>query len=262
MASLYAISDIHGRYDLLKDIIDTHIHFEQNDKLVLLGDYVDGQYAKQSYQTLDYIYHLQQKYPDQVYVLCGNHDYWLSCYLNNSASELETTLSAEFETLQSFIDEDEFNEIYNHAMKTSDNRYSILDSMYISCRNLIYNRYTDLIQWLSKLPYYLETENQIYVHAGIVQDEKYWKELSTINTYLMKYPPEYDSFYKTVIAGHISTYSMSQSYRIYRYKDNIYLDSSVEESKCLNLLKYNFHNHKYTGIIKEGYQWIEYELGE
>ena len=61
MASLYAISDIHGRYDLLKDIIDTHIHFEQNDRLVLLGDYVDGQYAKQSYQTLDYIYHLQQK---------------------------------------------------------------------------------------------------------------------------------------------------------------------------------------------------------
>ena len=51
----YAISDIHGRYDLLKDAVDTFIDLSK-DQLILVGDYIDGDEHADSYKTLKYIY--------------------------------------------------------------------------------------------------------------------------------------------------------------------------------------------------------------
>ena len=45
----YAISDIHGRYDLLKDAVDTFIDLSK-DQLILVGDYIDGDEHADSYR--------------------------------------------------------------------------------------------------------------------------------------------------------------------------------------------------------------------
>ncbi len=74
----YAISDIHGRYDLLKDAVDTFIDLSK-DQLILVGDYIDGDEHADSYKTLKYIYSLNQKY--NVIVLKGNHEEWLLNWL-------------------------------------------------------------------------------------------------------------------------------------------------------------------------------------
>ena len=88
----YAISDIHGRYDLLKDAVDTFIDLSK-DQLILVGDYIDGDEHADSYKTLKYIYSLNQKY--NVIVLKGNHEEWLLNWLFDYTSlNFESTSKA------------------------------------------------------------------------------------------------------------------------------------------------------------------------
>ena len=96
MAYIYAVSDIHGRYDLLQEIVHTHVDFDQGDQLILLGDYVDGDQYGNAYLTLQYIYNLQLTYPQQLIVLRGNHEEWLSSYLNDRPTDLNISIDISF----------------------------------------------------------------------------------------------------------------------------------------------------------------------
>lgn len=75
---LWAVPDIHGRFDLLTllfDKLQLHHGFEfGKDKVVFLGDYVDRGDA--SAQVLYYIKKLKDAWPDHVVALAGNHE-WL-----------------------------------------------------------------------------------------------------------------------------------------------------------------------------------------
>lgn len=264
MSYIYAISDIHGRYDLLEEMVRERLHFEIGDVLVLLGDYVDG---GDSYTTLEKIYQLQKLYPQQVIVLMGNHEEWLLSFLRNRPSRLSAQIQQNFQTLESFIGEEEFTRIYQHSAQHYQERYSFLEDMYQQCRKQICQKYGYLIEWLEKLPYYYESAyQQIFVHAGIevvLGFEEAWKDLSDENIFCMKYPPEKGSFYKTVIAGHVGTHQIVNDptfHRICRLGDFIYLDSSVAQSQHLNLLAFHCQTYQYQGWIKEKGQWISYDI--
>lgn len=41
MENTYVISDVHGRYDLLKEMVDECMNLNK-DTIILLGDYIDG----------------------------------------------------------------------------------------------------------------------------------------------------------------------------------------------------------------------------
>lgn len=41
MKRLFAIGDIHGCLDSLKELVENKIQLDKDDKLVLLGDYID-----------------------------------------------------------------------------------------------------------------------------------------------------------------------------------------------------------------------------
>ena len=90
MAYIYAISDIHGRYDLLKNVVDEWVRFENGDQLIFVGDYIDGDCHGNSCLTLQYIYQLQVAYPQQVIVLQGNHEEWLLSFLEDRETYLDT----------------------------------------------------------------------------------------------------------------------------------------------------------------------------
>ena len=69
------IGDIHGR-DNWKSIA-----FEQYDKIIFMGDYVDGREELDELNNLIEIIELKKAYPDKVVLLIGNHDiqyYWYS----------------------------------------------------------------------------------------------------------------------------------------------------------------------------------------
>ena len=59
MKQLFAIGDIHGCFDSLKELIESNIKLDKNDKLILLGDYIDR--GNKSKKVVDYIINLQEK---------------------------------------------------------------------------------------------------------------------------------------------------------------------------------------------------------
>lgn len=75
---LWAIPDIHGRFDLLtllfNDLQLKHGFEFGKDKVVFLGDYVDR--GDESKQVVDQLRVWKNMWPDHVIVLAGNHE-WL-----------------------------------------------------------------------------------------------------------------------------------------------------------------------------------------
>jgi len=71
MGRLFAISDIHGCFDAFYHLITREIRLSKNDKLVLLGDYVDR--GNQSKEVIDFIMDLMDTGFDIV-PLTGNHE--------------------------------------------------------------------------------------------------------------------------------------------------------------------------------------------
>lgn len=68
---LIAIGDIHGCYQELKQLIESELKLTTNDKLILLGDYIDR--GPQSKEVLDYIIHLLED-GFNIIPLLGNHE--------------------------------------------------------------------------------------------------------------------------------------------------------------------------------------------
>ena len=71
MKQLFAIGDIHGCFDSLKELIESNIKLDKNEKLILLGDYIDR--GNKSKKVVDYIINLQEKDYD-ITPLIGNHE--------------------------------------------------------------------------------------------------------------------------------------------------------------------------------------------
>lgn len=86
---LYAIADIHGRLDLLKQLWNelekSHFLDLTQDKVVFMGDYVDR--GPDSYGVLEFIYQLTQKHPDNVIVLSGNHEWMMIQYYTRGTQD-------------------------------------------------------------------------------------------------------------------------------------------------------------------------------
>ncbi|MET3012860.1 metallophosphoesterase family protein [Flavobacterium psychrophilum] len=124
----FVISDIHGCYFTFEALLDK-IEFSKNDELILLGDYINR--GKRSKEVIDKIIDLS-KNGYNVICLRGNHEDMVFDSL-----ELEDWTAGEQETLKSFG--------INHLKN--------LNSKYVT--------------WFKNLLPYYESENFIFVHAGL-----------------------------------------------------------------------------------------------
>jgi serine/threonine protein phosphatase 1 len=128
----------------------------------------------------------------------------------------------------------------------------------------------DVLIWLRSLPFFYETEAQIFVHAGVDEDAgEYWK-LGTENYYFCsKYPHTTGSFYKDVIAGHIGTSTITGDKGFHGVywdgESHYYIDGSTDQSGVIPLLKYDTELKRYSsferlevdaGVVK----WVEYPI--
>lgn len=71
---LFAIGDIHGCFDQLKELMEEKIQLTRHDKLVFLGDYIDR--GPKSKEVIDYLIALKNKDFD-IIALSGNHEQML-----------------------------------------------------------------------------------------------------------------------------------------------------------------------------------------
>jgi serine/threonine protein phosphatase 1 len=126
----FAISDIHGAKKTFLALLDK-IQFSTNDELYLLGDYIDR--GPDSKGVIDHIWKLQEE-GYKVYCLLGNHE-------------------------QMVID------ICDHPYAYGHGGYpSMLKSFGINHLRQLDEEY---LKWMKQLPYYLEVDQYILVHAGL-----------------------------------------------------------------------------------------------
>ena len=161
MAKLFAISDIHGHLDEFISALSKVDLSDKNNRLILIGDYIDN--GLQSFQVISKIIELEEVYPNQIITLLGNHEEWFYDWLI-----LEKPTSSAFsETIKSFFSPEELNYIF----KSNTNNFET------GVRNEIKNniKFNPFINWFKKRyrdERYYETETQIFVHAGIDEEER------------------------------------------------------------------------------------------
>jgi serine/threonine protein phosphatase 1 len=129
----FAISDIHGCLRTFQVLLD-EISFSKNDELYLLGDFTDR--GPNSKGVLDYILDLREL-GYTVYALRGNHDQMMLDAHHDDESFRNWLGNGGKETLKSFG--------VNHVREIPE-RY---------------------IEFLMELPWYLEVDRYILVHAGL-----------------------------------------------------------------------------------------------
>ena len=137
MKRIYAVGDIHGRFDKLSALMDKiDIDFE-SDTLVFIGDYIDR--GPQSFEVVEYLVDLKKRHPDTIF-LKGNHEDLLEKYLSGS---------------------DRLSYLYNGGQQTLD---SYMSRPRQKDAPLIPPEHLDFFK--SLLMYY-ETDGYIFVHAGL-----------------------------------------------------------------------------------------------
>lgn len=126
---IYVISDIHGEYDLFIKLL-RKINFSSSDEMIICGDIIDK--GKDSVKLLKFI-----KSMPNFRCIIGNLEYsFLKYYwaiMHDSPDDFEAVLKK----LQNYFPYDE----------------DFLD--------------WNTVDWLESLPYYIEEENFICVHAGV-----------------------------------------------------------------------------------------------
>ena len=253
---IYAMSDIHGYLDIFQENLK-RIDLSDENRLVLLGDYID--YGPQSGQTLRCVYDLQQRYgPEKVIVLRGNHEEdfleWLKTYSGPHAgkpdrygfvpSNVWLDTDPDYGTFRSLVTEGLWKRFRQDVQTASQDIRNIKAARMVLLAN------AKLISWLLKLPYFFETDRQIFVHAGVEEEaEDLWELATAPYVFTGKYPASVGRFYKDVIAGHIGTARISGDPEFHgMYHDgqsHYYIDGTVNESGRIPILVYDEKSGEY-----------------
>ena len=180
------MSDIHGEYDLFQRMLKA-ISFSENDELFICGDVIDK--GASSVKLAKYI-----SEQNNMHCIIGNHeDAFLKYYRYLMEHEEDGILDTVLERLREYFPEGEPVE-------------------------------WDLLDWLESLPYYIETDDFICVHAGIpIQEDgkllplEKTKEEFLIHDRRFKDPQAIHLTEKCVFFGHTQTDCVCGDARILAY---------------------------------------------
>lgn len=252
MNKLFVISDIHGCYDIAKRDLLLNGYDENNDNhlLIVLGDIFDR--GMKSKEIFEWLYDLSIN--KKAIVIKGNHEEMLISFLNSNQNFNQGFYNFGMrETIISFCGEDydfiKFSEKQydNGAFVDWDDCFS---KFRIEITKVITTKYPSLLKWLESLPYYYETDNYIFTHASIDTTIIDWKnsdwkqEVWDNGSFIIKDCNNIGN--KKIIVGHYSTDDLRKQHNIdiahignffpLYYKNKVFIDSNVIESKKMNVI--------------------------
>ena len=152
---IYAIGDIHGRFDLLQRILEqigehsASLPPSRALHIVFLGDLIDR--GPQSAEVIELLYNLERR-SDRVIVLLGNHEEAMLQALRGDLGAFRSWLAfGGEETLRSF------------KVAPRGEREDLRDYL-ARARSAIPAHWTN---WLARLPLSVRSGDYLFVHAGI-----------------------------------------------------------------------------------------------
>ena len=214
----YAISDLHGHYQVLLQMLEK-IHFDDQDTLYLLGDCNDrGTKAMEIYDFL-------KKHPDNMFLLKGNHELMMRNFLQYNAWDCPDG--------RMWRD--------NGGMKTMDSFDRYLQRKYgvgqdISVPKEEFRRW--MMGYVDSLPSYMEVnvggQAFVLIHAGIDPEKRLEEQDEEICAWIREYffmSPGLKG--KTIVFGHTPTCHLSgisDNFDIWHdpiYEDKIGIDGGL-----------------------------------
>lgn len=141
-----AIGDVHGMYEKLIKLMDKIRFNPDEDLLIFLGDYIDR--GPDPGRCLQYIFALQQQYPDVVACLMGNHEVMMSSYFMQKRGSYNNLI---VDYAGSWLD--------NGGLETLKQ----LDEMDADTKE-------ELLQWVMNLPVKYQYQDYFFCHAGVDPD--------------------------------------------------------------------------------------------
>jgi len=183
-----AVSDLHGDYTGFEAML-RHIDFSAKDALVIVGDILER--GCESLKLLKRVKQLADN--GSVYMVCGNNDTILTRFISGkipSAQMLGYMQSRKCSIV---------SEMASELAVSCDSEADV--SM---LRERIAAHYQEEICFLGGLPHILESENAIFVHAGIRPGSLVEQEASYCLT-AQAFSQQGFSFEKPVVVGHWPT---------------------------------------------------------
>ncbi|MED0995460.1 metallophosphoesterase [Bacillus mobilis] len=198
------ISDIHGELDLLKELLHK-VNFQDEDYLIINGDLCEK--GRDSIGVVNYVMDLVVSKPN-VYVIEGNCEVVVEALVNENPALIHYLCTRK-------------NTIFNEWLAKLN--VSIHEESDIcEVKNILMGHFSKEIKWLTELPTAIETEDYIFVHAGL-EDREDWYETERKNAIAM---PEFynksHSATKYVVVGH---------WPVVNYSDNAPSNNPVIDSK-------------------------------
>jgi serine/threonine protein phosphatase 1 len=169
------VSDIHGCYHLLRELVEKLIRFDpETDRMTFLGDYID--LSPHSMKVVLYLQALKEKYPDNIVLLLGNHEDMAYEFLKQSRHDSFTSNAYTKLWLQ------------NGGQATLNSFGSVKVAQRV------------LIPFIESLQPYLETNTHIFVHGGVPRNAK---KLIDVPVYDLIWDRNHEyGGPKTLIVGH------------------------------------------------------------
>lgn len=185
----HVIGDIHGRFEALKQVLRRSRFHYKNDKLIVLGDIVDG--GINTYKVVEELL----KIKNLIFVL-GNHDEWFMHHIASGWADEIWIQQGGANTLRS----------YGAKVKESD---FITDDSFIDTRDL--NIPVTHQHFFNRAVYYHIEDDMLFVHGGfnpkIPKIESQSKHDLLWDRDLIKYAERGNIVpgYKKVFVGHTTT---------------------------------------------------------
>ncbi|WP_440897955.1 metallophosphoesterase family protein [Amphibacillus sp. Q70] len=159
---ILAISDIHGCYNELVQLLELCNYQPETDQLILLGDYIDR--GPESKQAVEYVIKLVE---EGAVALRGNHDQMFLDFLSSDHLKMMKLYLANggISTLKNYVGLEHF-------------QAGVTEDSLKAAKQLIKKTASEHVAFLTALPYYYETDKHLFIHAGIDPSLTDWRETS------------------------------------------------------------------------------------
>jgi len=229
MKKILAISDIHGCYEQFKQLLELSNYHPSTHQLIIIGDLIDR--GPDSFKMLQYAKKLKEE--DGAIILRGNHESMFLEYIKNNDNFI--LMHGGIETVCSF---------YKNDFELKYEEYPNVEEFNKKYKNHILEHYQDIIDFVDSLPFYHETDDFLFVHAGIIPSYgEDWKNMELEDMLWLPYEHfvhETLNIGKTVVFGHTPTINIHKDPYVWFGKDKICIDGGFVFGHSLHALEIEY----------------------